>query len=62
MLASVVVLISGINVINTESRRNMTRWLLHSAEDKGPRVSLIVCSKAGGLAPKTNGESHPGNG
>ena len=57
--ASVVVLISGINVINTESITNMMRWLLHSAEDKGSRMSFIVCSLARGWAPNTSGESHP---
>ena len=48
MLASVVVPISGIKVISTESRTNMTRWLLHSAEDNGSKMSLIVCSIASG--------------
>lgn len=40
MLASVAVPISGIKVISTEPRTNTTRWLLHSAEDKGARMLL----------------------
>ena len=59
ILASVVFPISGINVISTESRMNTTRWLLHSAEDRGSRTSRIVCSRAEGWAPKTSGEIHP---
>ena len=39
----------------------MIRWVLHSAEDKGSNISLIVCSTARGWAPKIKGESHPVN-
>jgi len=61
MLASVVFPISGIKVINTESRTNITRWLLHSADDRGSRISRIVCSRAEGWAPKSSGAIHPDN-
>lgn len=39
----------------------MTRWLLHSAEDSGSRMSRIVCARVVGWAPKTNGVTHPDN-